>query len=128
MSEEPILDTTNSILTSIKLMLGIPADYEYFDQQIIVHINSVFGILHQLGVGTSDPYEITGASETWDEFLEDKKNLNLVKTFMFLKVKMVFDPESSGFTTTSIAELAKEYEWRLYMAEDQRRVDELLEE
>ena len=118
----------DSILDSIKLMLGIPVDYPYFDQQLIMHINSVFGILHQLGVGTADPYEITGASETWDEFLEDKKNLNLVKTFMFLKVKMVFDPESSGFTTTSIAELAKEYEWRLYMAEDQRRVDELLEE
>lgn len=114
----------DSILTTIKLMLGIPEDYESFNTQIILHINSVFGILNQLGVGTKEPFKITGAAETWSSFLEDKTNLELVKTYMFLKVKMAFDPESSGFTTTSIKELVDEYEWRLYMIADQDRLEQ----
>lgn len=117
-----------SILITIKIMLGIPADYEYFDQQLIAHINSAFGILHQIGVGTETPFMITGDEETWDQFFEDKTNLELVKTYLFLRVKMAFDPESSGFTTTSMKELVSEYEWRLYMIADQDRLDKELSE
>ena len=106
-----------SILTSIKKLLGIPEDVTQFDMDITIHINSVFMILTQLGVGPSEGFSITDADNTWDEFLgTDLSNFEAVKTFIYLKVRLLFDPPASATVTESINRLASEYEWRLNVA------------
>ena len=102
-----------SILTSIKLLLGITEDYEAFDQQIIAHINSVFMILTQLGVGPLDGFMITSKVDTWNEFISDEKKMQLVKSYTYLKVKMLFDPPSSSAVMDSTNRMINEFEWRL---------------
>ena len=102
-----------SILTSIKLLLGITEDYEAFDQQIIAHINSVFMILTQLGVGPPEGFMIDSKVDTWNEFISDEKKLQLVKSYMYLKVKMLFDPPSSSSVMDSTNRMINEFEWRL---------------
>lgn len=102
-----------SILTSIKLLLGITEDYEAFDQQIIAHINSVFMILTQLGVGPPEGFMITSKIDTWNEFVSDEKKMQLVKSYMHLKVKMLFDPPSSSAVMDSTNRMINEFEWRL---------------
>ena len=102
-----------SILTSIKKMLGIESYYTHFDPDLIMYINSVFSILAQMGVGPSEGYSITGSTETWDDYIEDLSTLQLVKTYIYMKTRLMFDPP----TSTSISEIYKiqiaELEWRL---------------
>lgn len=107
-----------SILNSIKKMLGPDSDYTVFDQDIIIHINSVFSTLNQLGVGPAEGFQITGPNETWSDFIEDNKKLNSVKTYIYIKVRLIFDPPSSSFVATSLEETAKELEWRLNVTVD----------
>lgn len=102
-----------SILTSIKLLLGITEDYEAFDQQIIAHINSVFMILTQLGIGPPEGFMITSKIDTWNEFVSDEKKMQLVKSYTYLKVKMLFDPPSSSAAMDSANRMINEFEWRL---------------
>lgn len=101
-----------SILTSIKKLLGIEHDYEHFDKDIIMHINAALMTLNQLGVGPKEGFLITGDTETWDRFLGGFNNLEAVKTYVYLKVRMVFDPPSSS-VMESLKRQADEYEWRL---------------
>lgn len=103
----------DSILTSIKLLLGITEDYEAFDQQIITHINSVFMILTQLGVGPPEGFMITSKIDTWNEFISDEKKMQLVKSYTYLKVKMLFDPPSSSAVMDCTNRMINEFEWRL---------------
>lgn len=102
-----------SILKSIKKMLGIADDQTNFDADLIIHINSVFMTLHQLGVGPSGGYFITDELAIWDNFLPEDMNLNLVKTYMYLKVKLLFDPPLSSSVLDSMERMAGEFEWRL---------------
>lgn len=102
-----------SILTSIKLLLGITEDYEAFDQQIIAHINSVLMILTQLGVGPPEGFMITSKIDTWNEFISDEKKMQLVKSYTYLKVKMLFDPPSTSAVMDSTNRMINEFEWRL---------------
>lgn len=102
-----------SILTSIKLLLGITEDYEAFDQQIIAHINSVFMILTQLGVGPPEGFMITSKIDTWNEFVSEEKKMQLVKSYTYLKVKMLFDPPSTSAIMDSTNRMINEFEWRL---------------
>lgn len=102
-----------SILTSIKKLLGIAEEYEHFDPDIIMHINSVFMILNQLGVGPSEVFAIEDETSTWSEFATDTTNINAVKSYMYLKVKLLFDPPLSGSVTESINRMVNEFEWRL---------------
>lgn len=103
----------DSILNSVKAMLGIDKDYDPFDNELIMHINSVFMVLHQLGVGPISPFEITGSSEEWSDFLVDGKKRGLVKSYMFLKVRQLFDPPTSGGVLEAIDRQIREFEWRL---------------
>lgn len=80
-----------SILLSLKKLLGIDKEVTDFDTDLIIHINSVFTILYQLGVGPSTPFVITGEMETWKDFLNDESMIALVKSYMYLKVRLVFD-------------------------------------
>ena len=108
--------TVESILTSIKLLLGITEDYDYFDAHIITHINSVFMILTQLGVGPPEGFIINDKSNTWNEFIPDGKNLELVKSYVHLKVRTLFDPPSSSVVMESTNRMINEFEWRLNAA------------
>lgn len=107
----------DSILTSVKKMLGIPEEHTQFDPDIIIHINTVFDILTQLGVGPDEGFSISGSDETWDSFITDQR-LNMVKTYMYAKARMLFDPPTSGIVTGSQQELIKEMEWRLNVEVD----------
>lgn len=108
----------NSILTSIKKMLGIPEEDSAFDNDIVMHINTVFGILTQMGVGSQDGFSITGHDETWDSFTENQTKLEMVKSYIYLKVRLLFDPPQNSSLIESINRLISELEWRLNVAVD----------
>jgi len=107
-----------SILNSIKKLLGIAEDYDYFDSDIIMHINSVFATLTQLGVGPEDGFSIDDESEKWEDFLPEERMLHSVKSYMFMKVKLMFDPPLSSAVIECTKEQIKELEWRLQVAVD----------
>lgn len=108
-----------SILTSIKKLLGIAEEYEHFDADIIMHINSVFMILAQLGVGPSGGFSIDDETATWTDFLgDDIDKLSAVKTYIYMKVRLVFDPPTGSALLDSMKESIKEYEWRLNIASE----------
>lgn len=103
-----------SILTSVKKMLGITEDYEHFDTDIIIHINSVFMILNQLGIGPTNCFSISDKFATWTDFLpEDNKNFEAVKSYMHLKVKLIFDPPMSSAVMEAMKQMINELEWRI---------------
>lgn len=116
-----------SILTSIKKLLGIEEDYEHFDADIIMHINSVFMILTQLGVGPSEGFIIEDKSATWSDFLDDTELVNLaaVKSFIHLKVRLLFDPPSSSGSIESMNKLLSELEWRLNISAESASKEEI---
>ena len=101
-----------SILTSIKKMLGIDPDYDVFDVDIIIAINSYLMALTQLGLGPPSGFSISGAEETWDQFLQGRGDLNAAKSYLYLRVKMQFDPPTSSFVMAAMKEQAAELEWR----------------
>ena len=106
-----------SILTSIKKLLGITEEYEHFDSDIIMHINSVFMTLTQLGVGPSEGFYITDEETVWSDYIADPNKLQAIKTYMYLKVRLLFDSASLGSATLSAYERQiQEFEWRLNMA------------
>lgn len=102
-----------SILISIKKLLGITEEYEHFDVDIIMHINSVFMILNQLGVGPDKTFTIRDNTTTWDEFIPENENIESVKSYMYLRVRMLFDPPSSSVIAEAINKQISELEWRL---------------
>ena len=103
----------NSILNTIKEMMGIEIEETAFDNDIIVHINTVFFILNQLGVGPTEPFIIRDEYATWDNFISDSTNLESIKTYMYLKVKLLFDPPQSSSHVEALKQSASEFEWRL---------------
>lgn len=107
-----------SILESVKNSLGITSEYRYFDSQIIMHINSVFTILHQLGVGPDPEFSINDESATWSDFFGNAKPRQIIKSYMYLRVRMLFDPPTNSFLMDSMKQQIQEYEWRLNVAVD----------
>lgn len=104
-----------SILTSVKKMLGIEDDYTHFDPDIIININAVLMGLTQIGVGPTGGFLITGKDETWADLLGTRIDLEGVKTFVYLKVRMLFDQPASSFVLDAMQRQATEIEWRLNM-------------
>lgn len=104
---------TDSILDSVKKVLGLTPDYTAFDIDVIMHINSVFATLNQLGVGPLEGFTIEDNSTTWGEYIGTDKNLSSVKTYVWLKVRVLFDPPTMSFVLTSYEQQIKELEWRL---------------
>lgn len=102
-----------NILASIKKLLGFEEDYTAFDTDIMMHINSAFMGLHQLGVGPAAGYALSSGLETWVEFFGDNNDLHGVKTYIYLKVRLVFDPPSTSFVIDAIQKQITELEWRL---------------
>ena len=108
--------TTDSILNSVKKKLGLAPDYTEFDDDIIIDINTVLAALVQMGIGPQEEgYEITDENNVWSEFLESDKKLNMVLTYVYLRVRLLFDPPQSGTLIDSINAQIKEFEWRAYV-------------
>ena len=107
-----------SILVSIKKLLGIAEDYDYFDQDIVMHINAAFMVLTQLGIGPSEGFLITDDTDTWSDFIDDATNLGSIQSYVYMKVKLMFDPPQNSFTVDSMTKLVNELEWRLNIAAD----------
>lgn len=106
----------DSILTSIKKMLGITEDYTHFDTDIVMHINSVFSILTQLGVGPPEGFYIQDKTTIWYEYISDPNKIEMVKSYMYLKVRLIFDPPSSSSVIEAFNKQISEFEWRLNVA------------
>ena len=104
---------TDSILQSTKKILGIDPDYDVWDLDIITHINSVFMTLQQLGVGPDDGFAIVDDSTTWHDYLGADKQLNSARTYMFLRIRLIFDPPGTSYLIESLRKQAEEIEWRL---------------
>lgn len=103
----------DSILTSVKKMLGIVEEYEHFDMDLIMHINTVLSILTQLGVGPSVGFSITDKTSKWSDFIGDARNLEAVKSYVYLKVRLLFDPPTNSAVSESINRSISELEWRM---------------
>lgn len=108
----------DSILTTVKKLLGIEEEYDVFDQDLIMHINSVFAILNQIGVGPKEGFMITDKTPTWNDFLGDDPRINTAISYVYLKVKLLFDPPSGSSMIESMNRLISEFEWRLMVATD----------
>lgn len=108
----------DSILTSIKKLLGPEEAMESFDPDIIVHINTAFAKLYQLGVGPSTGFSITDKSSVWTDYISESPVLEMVKTYVYLKTKLVFDPPASSVVIESMKQEAGELEWRICQAVD----------
>lgn len=104
---------SESILSSVKKMLGLPEEYEAFDLDIITHINSIFTILTQIGVGPKDGFMIENKDTLWSDYISDMKLYQLVKSYMLLRVRLIFDPPASSSVLESYKTQINEYECRL---------------
>lgn len=103
----------DSILKTIKKLLGISDEETHFDLDIITHINSTFSILHQMGVGPNKTFNIQDDTATWDDFIEGDTNFSDVRTYIYLKVKLLFDPPMSSSVMSAIERQISELEWRM---------------
>jgi hypothetical protein len=111
------VNDVDSILTSVKKMLGITEEYDVFDRDLVMHINSVFMILTQLGVGPANGFTIINKDNVWTDFIsEDNKNFEAVKSYMFLKVRLIFDPPTGSIMKDCMRQMINELEWRLNLA------------
>ena len=108
------MNDMDRILVSVKKLIGLYEDDDAFDADLIMHINSSFLVLSQLGVGPDEGFYINDDSAVWTDFISDNMLLlNYVKTFVYLKAKLVFDPPSSSIATQSMQEMVREHEWRI---------------
>jgi len=108
-----------SILESVKKILGLSKEYDSFDQDILIHINTVFSNLTQMGIGPLAGFVITGYDETWDSYtLTDPMKSQQIKSYVALKVKMIFDPPSNGNVLDAMKRSIEEMEYRLFTEED----------
>ena len=107
-----------SILNTIKKMLGLDANYTAFDTDIIVHINSALMTLTQLGVGSPLGFSITSSLATWQDFIGTASDLEAIKSFVYLKTRLAFDPPATSFVLEAIKAMISEYEWRINVQVD----------
>lgn len=102
-----------SILDTMKKTLGIAADYDVFDEELKIHINSVLAVLAQVGVGAKGGFAVVDGTETWQDFLGDNPEFNNVKSLVYLRVRLLFDPPQSSHATAAMKEQAEELTWRV---------------
>ena len=107
-----------SILLTIKKMLGLEPEYTPFDTDIIVLINSSLMRLHQLGIGPKDGFRIANDKQTWSELVGDREDLNSIQEFIFIKTKLIFDPPATSFVIQAYNDRANELEWCLMVEKE----------
>ena len=115
---DPTEQVEDSILHDVKQMVGQEWDDTTFDLDIKSHINSIFFDLQQIGVGPNAGFEISDYSTLWSEYIGADKNLNAVKSYIYLRVRLLFDPPTNGFLVSSLKEQADKMEWRLMVHMD----------
>lgn len=108
----------DSIFQTIKALIGPSVEDTSFDTDLIIHINSTFSVLTQLGVGPKEGFRIAGETETWNDYLQDEIKLEMVKTYIYEKVRLIFDPPTSGPLLEALKADIKEFEWRCNVAVD----------
>ena len=113
MADEDIPPVIDSILTSIKKLLGVAEDYTLFDPDIVIHINTAFMNLLQLGVGPEEGFSINGSEAEWSDFMGTRADIEAIKSYIYLKVRLIFDPPQTGYLIDAINKQILEYEWRL---------------
>ena len=112
----------DSILSTIKKLLGIVEDYNVFDMDITTNVNSAFSTLNQLGVGPVNGFFITGSNETWNEFSEDPILIEWVKTYIYLRTRIIFDSSSmSSYVMESIKQTISELEFRMNVYSENKK-------
>ena len=104
---------TESILTSTKKILGIDSSYTAFDEDILMHINSTFATLNQIGVGPVEGFMISNSTPVWDDILDSDLRLNSVKSYVYLRVRLLFDPPSTSYAMSAIQDQITELGWRI---------------
>lgn len=107
-----------SILDDIKKLLGLDDEYTIFDQDIIMYINAVFSILTQMGVGPASGFSITGRTQIWNDYISDMSKLEMIKSYVGLKVSLMFDPPTSNLVLESKNKYISELEYRIYTQVD----------
>lgn len=110
---------SDSILQNVKKVLNVPADYTAFDPDIKLHINSVLSTLNQLGVGPDAGFEIEDDTATWDAILEGDARLNSVKSYVCLRVRLLFDPPTTSFAIAAFEKQIEEMTWRITAQKEQ---------
>ena len=113
-----------SILTSIKEMLGMGANYDHFDHQLVAHINTALTLLTGLGVGPSEGYLIRNKEDKWTDFVPENPKLESIKTYVYLNVKMLFDPPVSAAAIDAIERSIKKLEWLINVTADSKGDEE----
>ena len=121
---EEVIQLAESILLSIKKLLGIMPNYTQFDDDIIIHINTAFATLNQLGVGPSEGFMIEDKFAEWQDYTTSK-NLTMIRTYIYLKVRLLFDPPTSSALIDSINRTIAELEWRIFLEGDPKTEEEL---
>lgn len=114
----------DDILVTVKKMLGLEEDYLAFDTDIIIAINSAFGTLLQLGVGPAEGFQIDGYGSAWDSFIDDEKTIGLIKEYVYLRVKLVFDLPATSFAINALQSRADELGWRILNETEYEKVTE----
>lgn len=107
------------ILYTIKKMLGVSLEESPFDMEIMVGINSAIMVLNQIGIGPSG-FVVTGIEQTWSDLLEDFTDLEAVKSYIYIRTRLVFDPPTNSFLVNALQDQMKEYEWRLSIRQSER--------
>lgn len=107
-----------SILVYVKKLLGIQKDYDHFDPDVIYGINAAFAVLTQLGVGPEEGFAISDDTAKWTDFVSDVARLSLIKEYVCLRTRLLFDPPTSSALIDAMNKSVSEYEWRLYVASD----------
>jgi len=118
MPEPEVIEVKDSILQSTKKLLGLDDAYDAFDLDIITHINTAFSTLYQAGVGPLEGFAISDANDNWNVFIGNKMHINDVKSYVYLRVRMLFDPPTSSFGLAAVEKQIDELLWRLNVAED----------
>lgn len=113
-----------SILTSIKKLLGITEDYTHFDADIVMHINTVLMDLTNLDVGPSEGFIIEDSSSCWTDFVPDPEALQAIKSYMYLRVKLLFDPPSASYLIESMQRQIDKFEWLINVAAENKKSSE----
>lgn len=107
-----------SILDSVKKILGVPKDYDVFDTDILMHINSILSVLHQIGASPEGGVFVADSTTAWDEIIEDRKNVEMIRSYVAIRVRLLFDPPTTSHMETALKKQAEEFEWRLNVMED----------
>ena len=123
MDTNEMQETNESIFLSVKKALNILPEDGAFDTDILIHLNSVLSKINQIGVGPEPPLQVTGSDETWNELFDDPKYA-FVKSYIYLSVRLLFDPPSTTTMYEAFQRKIEELEWRLYVLGDEETINE----